>query len=751
MRRFAIAAAMLGVLWAAPSAQAAIPDVFGGTVTCSVDGGDGVRECGNSSPRSTTPTWDGVPLDINVAFPPDPGAGDGNFPLIMWGHGYGGAKIGFGTSGSTTSGMRRFTSRGFAVMSMTTRGFRESCGSSGMGSSQEAAGAACNNGYVRLMDTRYEVRDYQYLSGLLADEERIDPQRLGAFGTSYGGGLSMALAALRNRVMLPDGSLIPWVSTADNDPMQLAAAAPNIPWSDLVYSLVPNGRTLDYVTDSPYGAPIGVMKHSLVNGLYTSGQSAPGLYAGTPPAPADPDADLTGWLARLQAGEPYDGDPLMNDIVDEIKTHHSSYYINDSVAPPPMLISSGFTDDLFPADEAIRYYNRTRERHPNTPMSLFFGNFGHQRAQNRAADAAVLTARENAWFDFYLRGVGGTPFQGVEATNQVCPTTAPSEGPFPASNWARMAPGEIRHFDGTRKTIAPNSGSNAIGATFNPALNNQPCGTAPGADQNGVASYRLPVQGGFVMIGSPTVIADITSSPNSQISARLLDIQPDGTEILVNRAIFRPTPGTSRQVFQLHPNGYRFPAGHIVKLELLPKDGGGAPLTNYSRPSNGQAEIAVDDLQLRLPVLSRPGAQNGFIGAHAKYIVPAGQKLAKDFADLGVPNASFRKGKLKADAKKIKGTKVRSPQDWEAAHVSVEVLGGGGGAKKGAKKKKKAKPLAKGKATVAGGKTKKVTLKLTKTGKKKLAGRDGKAKVKLVLTSKEQEGKVTVKRTLLLG
>ena len=70
-----------------------------------------------------------MPLDINVAFPPDPGGADGPYPLIVWGHGYGGAKIGFGASGSTTAGMRRFTSRGYAVMSMTTRGFRESCGS----------------------------------------------------------------------------------------------------------------------------------------------------------------------------------------------------------------------------------------------------------------------------------------------------------------------------------------------------------------------------------------------------------------------------------------------------------------------------------------------------------------------------------------------------------------------------------------------------------------------------------------------
>ena len=34
--------------------------------------------------------------------------------------------------------------------------------------------------------------------------------------------------------------------------MQIAAAAPNIPWTDLAYSLAPNGSTLDYVADAPY-------------------------------------------------------------------------------------------------------------------------------------------------------------------------------------------------------------------------------------------------------------------------------------------------------------------------------------------------------------------------------------------------------------------------------------------------------------------------------------------------------------------
>ncbi len=45
-----------------------------------------------------------------------------------------------------------------------------------------------------------------------------------------------------------------------------------------------------------------------------------------------------------------------------------------------MLMSSGFTDDLFPADETIRFYNRTRTEYPDDAhLALFFGDFGHLR------------------------------------------------------------------------------------------------------------------------------------------------------------------------------------------------------------------------------------------------------------------------------------------------------------------------------------------------------------------------------------
>jgi hypothetical protein len=207
---------------------------------------------------------------------------------MMLFHGYGGGKLGL-------TAMHRWLDRGYATFSMSDRGFRESCGSAG---SKAASGGACAAGYVRLIDNRYEVRDAQDFAGQLADANLIDPQRIGAIGGSYGGGLSMALAALRNRKVMTDYSLVPWTSPSGKA-MQIAAAAPNIPWTDLAYSLVPNGSTLDYVADSPYRGRIGVEKQSFITGLYVSGLGAPGYYAA---AGADPTADLVGWKQLLDAG-----------------------------------------------------------------------------------------------------------------------------------------------------------------------------------------------------------------------------------------------------------------------------------------------------------------------------------------------------------------------------------------------------------------------------------------------------------------
>ena len=103
-------------------------------------------------------------------------------------------------------------------------------------------------------------------------------------------------------------------------------------------------------------------------------------------------------------------------------------------------------------------------------------------------------------------------------------------------------------------------------------------------------------------MGSPTAVAKLSSSGEfPQIAARLWDVAPDGTQTLVTRAVYRPTDAR-RQVFQLHPNGWHFAAGHVPKLELLGQD---AP---YARPSSGSGfTVDVSRLRLELPVQERPG------------------------------------------------------------------------------------------------------------------------------------------------
>ncbi len=739
MRKLVLVSVVLGSLLAASSAQAAIPDVFGGAVTCSV-AADGVRECGNTSPRSPAPSFDGTPIDVNVAFPPASGS-DNNYPLIIWGHGYGGSKIGFGTSGGT-DGMRRFTSRGYAVFSMTDRGFHESCGSP---ASITAGGSACNNGYIHLMDDRYEIRDAQFFAGELADAGLVDGQKIGAIGGSYGGGLSMQLAALKDRTMMPDGSLVPWTSPVNHDPMRIAGAAPTIPWSDLAYSLTPNGGTLDYLADAPYSGRTGIEKLSFQSGLYLSGATA-GRYCGEAPYSSpctDFGADVTAWKARLDAGEPYDGDPAVAAILDEIKAHHSAYYIDHSEPPAPMLIANGFSDDLFPADEAIREYNRIRSQYPDAPISLFFGDFGHMRALNKSDVSSALDAADNAWLDYYVKGTGSQPFQGATAYTLTCPSSAPSGGPFQAGSWAGLSHGVVRFRDSGSKTISAGGGSTSVDTTFDPISGPGACATAPGSDLPGVATYRLPAAAGtgYTLMGSPTVVAKISSpTANSELAARLLDVDPGGTETLVARQLFRPQVGTARQVFQLHPSGHLFAPGHVAKLELLPKDAGGSTLNSYGRAANGQGDITVSNLDLRLPVVEGPGAAGGQVGDAPALPLPCGTEVAPQFSSESYLRASLGEGKVVVKGKTAK-VPVDSAPGSNPCQVQVRLLGSGKGTSgRSAKKHKKSgkkKVLGRGNATIPGGQSATVKLKLSKHGRATVARGRG---VRIQVTTIDPKG-----------
>ena len=237
---------------------------------------EGVRFC-EGTVATRVPTFDGVPLDVNVTLP---ATASKNLPLVVQLHGWAGSKSGLGSS-------KAWAEDGYAVLNYTARGFGNSCGSV---ASRTADPSGCARGWVHLGDSRYEARDTQYLAGLLADQGIVAPRKIGVTGGSYGGGQSLTLATLKDRVRLRNGRYVPWRSPKGKR-MEIAAAVPVIPWSDLVHSLTPNGGTLDTQLTSPTDdlAPVGIMKLSYQNILYGSGM-ATGFYA---PKGVDPGADLT--------------------------------------------------------------------------------------------------------------------------------------------------------------------------------------------------------------------------------------------------------------------------------------------------------------------------------------------------------------------------------------------------------------------------------------------------------------------------
>ena len=584
-----------------------------GILTCAQNGS--VLFCPGSL-DARVKTFDGVPIDLNVTLPLK---NQSKLPLLILSHGYAGSKIGL----DDLLGSRMWAQSGYAVIAASARGFGNSCGSQ---ASRDADPTGCQSGWVRLDDVRYEVRDIQYLAGLLVDQGIVDPQRIGVTGGSYGGGVSLEAAMLNDRIMDTDGTLKPWTSPKGT-PLKIAGAAPYIPWSDLIYALMPNGATLDYVITSPTDdlIPTGVSKSSYTNSLFASGQAS-GFYA---PPGADPQADLVNWQNSINAGEPYDGNPQVTAIKDEIAAHHSAYYIDASEAPAPLFIVNGWTDDLFPVDEAVRLYNRQRATFPTAPLSMMFLDFGHPRGQNKLPDVGSFQTRLTQWLDHYVKGKRNSVLKGIEVITETCPASAKSGGPFQAANWTKLHPGEVRFVDANQQTFSSTGGDPSVATIIDPISGGGACAQVASTNESNTANWNLPIASGkgFTLVGAPTIIANIEITGNfAEIAGRLWDVALDHTQTLVARGIYRPS-ASGTQVFQLHPGAWHFGKNHFPKLQLLGRD---AP---YGRASNGTFSIAISGLDLRLPVHEMPDCKQVF--SPMAPMVPSGATLAPDVNPAG--------------------------------------------------------------------------------------------------------------------
>lgn len=608
------------------SANAAITSVFDGDLACATQSGgatDGQRWCGATA-GTTINSFDGTPIDVSVAFPPESAnPADTDWPTIGIYHGWGGSKI---LPSSTDA--QAWLQQGYAVVSITDRGWHGSCNKS------QAALPACATGYVHLMHNAFEVRDAQTLLGYLVDDDVIDSQKIGATGGSYGGGMSSALAVLKDRIQLADGSYDDWESPL-GESISLAAAMPNYTWSDLTAALLPNGSTYDYAAYSPYRGPnddrrIGINKLHWTTSLYLGGVSLNAFYAPTSgPGFPDPAANMVGWYSTITSGGPYDGNPDAQSMADEIEANHGSYNVDNSTAPAPMLIGTGWYDDLFPANEAVRLYNKIRQDHPTTPVKLYGLDFGHSpRAANFAGDLGAFGVSQGQWAAQYVKGLPAgvtNPLGGVTLTSAACSGTSRVAGTvYTATSWANVAQGEVRVDSAAAQTVNPGT-SPATPFTSGTVCSNS--GSA--ANTSGAAVYTSDPAptGGLTVAGSATVDATLkVNGANDQLSSRLYDYDPGAdTEKLIGRGIYRPTGvgSTSRQTFQLFPVAYELPEGHVLKLELLSAD------QNFTQASPGQQPITVSDLTLKVPVLNDPDNSDEVTPLSGRTL-PAGYTYAAD-------------------------------------------------------------------------------------------------------------------------
>jgi hypothetical protein len=571
----------------------------------------GVRFCpGDVAHRVAT--FDGVPLDVNVVLPPASAADktDNNYPLVVELHGWAGAKLGLddnaGGFNQQRGGQyaflptpRALAAAGMAVLTYSSRGFGGSCGTP---SSRTAPG--CEQGWTHLADVRYEAHDTQYLAGLLADSRLVDPRRIGVIGSSYGGLQALELSTLGDRTVLPSGDIVQWRSPGRHLPMHLASVTALDTASSLVDALMPNGRWRD---DPPGRSasevdPVGIPKLSWNAGLYGAGQAA-GYIA---PPGIDASSDLTTSFVRSAAGDPY-ADPVAQDALAEMAQWHEAAGLDmRGATPPPTLLVDGWTDSLFPVDQALRWVDDQHAAHPAAVVGQLYTDIGHPPSPNKPTDRRRVVARVMAWHEHYLLGRPSVPVvHGVEAWLHTCPLSSPSTGPVRAPSWAALHPRSVT-VRGAGGAIAGDAGDAASGRATDPVAGDGICAAQQLPAAAGTVVDSWPVKHPVILLGAPTVstslqVTDATSQApyvtgpavGTQLDARLWDVAPDGSALLLTRLLYRPR-SSGPQTFQLHPIGYRVAAGHRLALELRGAD---AP---YARPSNEPFEITVGSLRLTM-------------------------------------------------------------------------------------------------------------------------------------------------------
>ena len=621
MRRLLVAGAaglLAPILLLLPSpvtaaASPACPAPLSAAATISPPGGVTFLLC-----SGRVPSFDGTPLDVDVSIPT---TAHGPLPLMVMMHGWGNSKTEW--ESTTLEGDNAdkwhwnnawFAAHGYAVLTYTARGFHGSCGKDQSTGYLYAQDGACTGhaSWTHLADRRWEIHDTQYLAGLLVDSGVATPQVV-ATGGSYGGGQSWDLALSQDQIVDPASSdptnpiLHPWTSPR-GVPLHLVAAVPHYPWTDLAEALQQNGLGSDGFHGAPAAGsdavPPGVLKQSYVAGLYALGQ-ATAQYA----APgADPTADLTGWFAADNAGEPYESNPEAAQALTQIASQYRSPMAMPVPARAhqvPVFFFQGNTDPLFPALQGTQEMNRLLGADPHYPVWGFFGDLGHSYADNPPAMWHEANSLANDWLSAILQH--RTPVTPRVTTVTTSCSAAQTPRSFSASSYDRLATSVVHFADTSTQQTVSSPGVAPEGAQSDPIANSG-CRTVNSGSDPGVATYSFPVHADTTLLGAPVVHATVTlNGVNAELAARLWDVDPQqAKQSLVSRTVVRleaASPGAAQPLaFELGANAWEVLPGHSLLLELTQND------SPTWRPDSEPSSLSISALSLDLPAVVAPAA-----------------------------------------------------------------------------------------------------------------------------------------------
>ena len=323
--------------------------------------------------------------------------------------------------------------------------------------------------------------------------------------------------------------------------MRLAAAVPQFTWTDLLQALAPNGRA--------ESTPLGIGKFSIVDGLVAT--------AGTKLPPK-----VLGWIARLNAGEPYDApaDPVVPEAKRALTEDRSAFHQQDFFQAlrgrrqrvDPGAGRAGLDrPDLPGGRERADVPARSGRPAGATRCSSTSATSSTSRPPRRSRTCAYYHRLGNRILDRYLRRRGKRPRFDVRSARTRCEKDR--FGPVTrARGWAGLGPQSLAlELPGSRQIASPLADPRAVATDPVAAStrNGRGCVTTDLPPTPGVGTWTVALPHSFTLIGMPRLTLRYRAlAPDIQLNARLWDVAANGTQTLVTRGAYRAVapnpPGT---------------------------------------------------------------------------------------------------------------------------------------------------------------------------------------------------------------